>query len=807
MAARSRHRQGSLTPRSPAPYFPHRSVRAHSILGLALCLLACEDNGPEASPADLPPLDVPAFPDLPDAGPMGVPVGGPCEADEACVRGLCVHGVCSTVCARAEDCTEGTRCVQRGGTGRCTRGCGQMADCGSGEVCAVEGPDRGFCVAPGPGLPGSECETREDCSSWVCAGGRCLAPCEAGCGEEEACLELHTQSVCVGAGAGPAEAPCGRGEDCASGVCRGGRCSATCREGRCPDDRVCFLYESLALCERRCASSADCGDTGVCVAVGARRMCVTRGGGVGGEECARPEDCASGRCLLGTCAPNCEAGACGEGRACVEELAGAICRPAGSAPLGAECSGGEACASGLCGGGVCSVDCADGRCAEGSRCTRFADGDFCFQACTSDEDCPSVAFCDPSFTEGATCFWRGGAEDGARCARHLDCRSGRCAEGLCRSRCPDGRCPAGQRCLDFGTGAFCASEPLPGHAACDEGRDTCAPGLRCVAGRCMAACEEGVCPDGGVCGGARCYPGCEVDLDCRPGRRCNRFDLREGFCEAPGDQRDGAACSRSGDCLSGLCFEGRCAAACEGACPDGLCVGLGLGAWCLQAGSGELGAACEGGEECLSGLCAGRRCAGTCEEACCEVHLGAEFCLSSCTPGEDACAAEEVCAPTAGGTAGRCELRRAGAAAGEPCEALEDCELGLIACLDAGSGAICREACSLLADGGCEVDSVCVPLNGEQRVGACVPAGAGGDLASCERHDTCAAGRCLFNYLEGRCGRACLDDADCGESRCVDLVRDPAAPFRVCAPRCEGAGDCAEPLSCRRDLQGQGACY
>ena len=44
-----------------------------------------------------------------------------------------------------------------------------------------------------------------------------------------------------------------------------------------------------------------------------------------------------------------------------------------------------------------------------------------------DADCPSNAFCDPSFAEGPICFWRGTAEDGARCGRHLDCRSGRCA--------------------------------------------------------------------------------------------------------------------------------------------------------------------------------------------------------------------------------------------------------------------------------------------------------------------------------------------------------------------------------------------
>lgn len=786
---------------------------------LALVLLAaCDGGSGDAAAADAgdaasPPMDGAADAILDAAAAdAGREPGEPCQPG-GCRRGECVHGVCSTVCAADQDCGDPALvCVARGGAGRCTRRCATGADC-DGLVCAVDGPERGFCVAPGPGSPGAACEVREDCTGWICSGGVCLALCQDGtCGPGQACLPLHTQSVCVAAGAGADEAPCAAGADCATGVCRGGRCTAACPAGDCPNDRVCITYDGVRLCERRCADSADCAGTGLCVAAGVERLCVTRGPVAAGGACADDRDCADGHCAAGTCAPPCDASGCAPGRACVADIGGATCRPAGPAPLGGTCAQHGDCATAFCAAGTCSVACADGApCPAGLRCTRFADGEFCFASCRRDEDCPSPAYCEVDFAEGATCFWRGPGAPGDACAAHRDCASGRCA-GVCLEPCPGGRCAAGTRCRDFGTGPFCCAEPLPFGAACDA-EDACASGLSCVVGRCLPACGAG-CPRGTVCKDGHCHPACAADDDCRPGRRCNYFDLPVPFCEAPGERPAEAPCALSAQCASGLCFDGRCRSPCAAGCePATACVRLAGGGWCLPAGDAPIGAACAENASCADGICVGRRCAGPCVDGACPADTtcrrlrGGDFCVHPCDPAaQTGCGPGEVCSPQ-----GRCALAGGGAAPGEACERLDDCAEDAAACLDAGEGARCRAPCPVGAAGACPADAACAPI-ATGWPGACVPAGAAGDLAPCAAHGDCESGWCLTGYLGGRCGRPCDPAQDtCGAgARCVDLARDPLNPFYTCAPRCADAGGCPPGLACRLNPthgEGAAACY
>ena len=770
---------------------------------LVLCLVGCDD-GDDAAVIDAAPPPADAARDVlatPDVQVPRVPPGEACVSDASC-EGPCVNGVCSPACGDDDDCGPGLACIERSGAARCTRTCGGSGDCAAGLLCVVRGPASGFCVAPGPGAGGVDCELREDCASWFCGAGRCLSTCaDGGCPAETTCLALHTQSVCIPAGDGADEAACAQGADCASGVCRGGRCTVSCAVGGdCPNDRVCLLYEALGLCERRCADSGDCGETGICAATGGRRLCETRGDGAAGAMCDRDRGCASGHCAAGECAAPCDPD-CPLGTACVRDISGAACRAAGAGAAGSACVAGDQCESGVCGGGRCGRDCeSDAECAEGARCASFANGRFCFPRCERSADCEAVAWCSLAFEGGPICFWRGAVEDGERCARDSDCESGRCHDGRCLPECPDGVCPAGRRCVDFGTGDWCVTPPLPALAACDRA-DDCAEGLTCTGGRCTPSCAES-CPAGTTCVDGACHPSCVDGGDCRPGRRCNRTDGVDGYCAAPGGLDVAAQCGRSAECASGLCFGGRCRPPCEAGCAGGdACLRLRDDAWCVPAGESDPGARCTTDRECASGLCIGRRCAVPCDAGCpagleCRALTTGDFCVSECVP-PGGCDPDEVCDPTSR----RCVLGGGGAGVGEVCETRDECVPEAAACVDSGDGARCRAWCS--ADFPCGGEEACVSVGG---VGACVPAGDGGGLASCDASRDCRGGRCLASYLDGRCFEPCA--AGCGEAQaCVDLARDPAAPVLACAPSCAVDGECEAPLRCRRTLEGSSACY
>lgn len=788
------------------------TARRLMLLLCAACALGACDDGPPtvavdaSAPVDATPPDADAIPT-----PSRKPPGALCAPGE-CARGSCVNGVCSALCARDADCDPATPlCVGRGGAGRCSARCASAADCAPGLVCAVVDVDAGICVAPGEGGAGAPCTSREDCASWFCAEGRCAGACDDGACADGRCVALHTQSICIPTGPAPAEAVCADGVDCASGVCRGGRCADVCPDGQCADDRVCLRYPTADLCERRCADSGDCGDSAVCLLVGRQRLCVTRGPAAAGERCDAHADCASGRCDLGQCSAPCVDGDCPPGTACVVDIAGPACRPAGPAAAGARCEAGPVCASGVCGGGVCTADCAAGACPEGTRCAAFADGAFCFPACAADADCPGPAFCDARFEAGPICFWRGPADTGDACADHRDCASGRCAEGRCLAACT-AECPAGQRCVSIGPGRFCAAPPLPEDAACDPG-DDCADGLACVAGRCLPDCAAG-CPALSGCLGARCHPRCADDLDCRPGRVCDR--LAGGLCVDPGAGGTGSTCASAADCADGLCLDGRCRGRCVAACPAGqACLGLGPERWCVPAGAGAVGDRCGRHADCGSGLCLGRRCAGPCDDGvpcpagtACRDRFGGRWCVGVCGP-DAPCGAGEVCDPAGDRYEGQCVAAPASPSVGAPCADDADCGPAAVGCADGADGRRCRAPCAVGGDD-CPAGEACAPramVAEDGALGGCVPAGAGDALAACGADGECGSGWCVEGYLDGRCGVPCRTDADCGPARCVDLARDPAAPLRVCARRCDGDADCAAPLRCRRDLAGDGACY
>ncbi|MFN3199640.1 MAG: hypothetical protein ACE366_14640 [Bradymonadia bacterium] len=804
----------------------HKIRWAPALLALAplfLVLWGCDDTS-DAAPADAAPPDAEiADVEPPDAARGPLPPGASCGQTLQCARGECVQGVCTEACETDDDCPELTpACLERADGQWCAGVCEGPGTCPGDQLCAVLGPSLGMCVAPGPGGAGDACTLAADCATWVCAEGQCLGACEAGeCPSGQACLPLHTQSVCVAAGDGLAEAPCAVGEDCRSGICRGGRCASACTETeRCEDDRRCVVFEQLALCERLCATSADCGESGVCVVSGGRRLCATRGALASGEPCERNLDCESALCDDGLCQQRCDAQTpCPPAETCLVDIAGGRCVDRGPVLVGADCRQDGECETGLCAAGRCMPACAEGSCPEGATCATFLEGAFCYPSCADDDDCPSSAYCSLSFPSGPICLLRGAASAGDVCAFDEQCISGTCLEGRCIAACDDGLCPAGAQCFDFARGPRCAApEARPAGAACEDEPEACAEGLLCTRGRCAPPCPEGLCPEGLLCRAGQCTPQCEVDLDCRPGFRCQRAQGLPGQCEQPGDVADGEACIDASMCASGLCLDGRCRPRCVAdTCEDGQrCVTLGPGAWCLAVGESAPGAVCETGDVCSSGICRGRRCTAPCgdggacpEMSTCTSVLGGEMCLFGCALGDASCAPEELCAPVSLDGTGVCALPEPEAApVGAECEAGPDCDASGWVCLDVGDGqgARCRAPCR--ADTlPCTDGEVCASVFQETPIGACLPQGEGAVMTPCEANSACATGICLTAYAGGRCSQLC-STAPCAEGqRCVNLTRDPLQPFMACAPGCDDTAECPEGLECRRDFTGVGACY
>jgi len=215
--------------------------------------------------------------------------------------------------------------------------------------------------------------------------------------------------------------------------------------------------------------------------------------------------------------------------------------------------------------------------------------------CLIDEQCDGgsceCGLCVALAAEGASC-------ETVACGAGLRCVEGTCAATLhagdaCTQLAPDdipGTCPANLRCVE----GICRTSAELRTAAegedCYSPRDYesplvfCAAGLEChfdradEPGTCVGAhaldepCDtggsHGLCPDGTLCHGPsddlRCRPYLDEGEECfpsgwgdpcGPGMVCANGD---SLCKVLFD--NGAACEADGDCESGFCSEGSCAA-------------------------------------------------------------------------------------------------------------------------------------------------------------------------------------------------------------------------------------------------------
>ncbi|MBM3204546.1 hypothetical protein FJZ48_01015 [Candidatus Uhrbacteria bacterium] len=595
-------------------------------------------------------------------------IGESCDDKNTfCAKGECRNGICA--CTANSQCAQGQTCdlasgkCVGGSPAMCGKPCGQGCTnlCGAGGSCTNFGDcmtglvcdNTGKCASTTPSTGSCSDFTRNGTETDVDCGGRCGATCG------------YLKQCAVNA-------------DCASGSCLNNTCQRAANTHTCNDG---FQNQN--------ESDVDCG--GVC------NPCVN------GRSCNSNADCASNRCLNGTCNPvnqvTCQDGVFNGAETDVD-CGGGVCPRCG---INKFCGGNADCLSGLCSSGRCVVvaSCNDG--------VRNQD--------ETDVDCGGVC---------AKCA------NGRNCGNANDCQSGAC-NGTCYTpqQPPQPSCNDGlrnQNETDVDCGGVCAK--------CANGK-FCSSNADCVNG----SCNGNICGGGNqclkLCGGCAppCIEGqsCGIDSDCRVGLVC-RTSGNTMTCQQPQNQcsngiRDGLetgidcggnnACSRcpngvacgvGGDCVSGNCQGGFCAQQQGGQCGS-------VGQACCANNT------CPGGGFCSNGTCTQNQGGGgaTCQDG---LHNNQE--------------SDTDCG---GPNCGRCSN-------GRRCQLNTDCVS--LTC----SGGFCANA-NTCNNGQTDVGETDVDCGGQSCAGCAF--GRVCKLSSdCQQGLSCVGGRC------GNQQQACANGAGCG---------------------------------------------
>ncbi len=649
----------------------------------------------------------------------------------------------------------------------------------------------------GTDTPAPQCATPLDCAAvpwvapcpgdWQCDAGVCVPVCAPQCDAASACALLPWGDACPGFWT------------CTGGYCDGQCNPAGCGDGVCDGPGGESASSCAADCNAPCSAGVDCGGYA---------WTLTCGG--------------HWDCPAGSCAPVCDATACGDGACAAGETAmscpldcASPCREPSDCldrPWPVRCGGRWACLAGLCTPSCEFVACGDGTCdVLGGESTVSCARD-CAPPCAQAGDCAGLPW-------------------GAQCQGTWQCQSGRCQPQCKAPGCGDGVCTAaagedGGSCPgDCHPGcttdaAGCLTLPwghdCPGHFAC--------VGARCAAVCDSAACGDGVCtaavgeslqscpadcmpqctgPEGCVmlnwplfctghwaCEDAGCVPLCEFD-DCGDGTCAGAAGESAGSCP-----RDcGARCTAPSDCLllpwtescggrwdcpSGLGCTPNCT---DGSCGNGRCEAA-LGESVASCAS-DCGALCETPADCLPQAwrvacpghweCTASRCAAHCE-------------LDACGDGN--------CDAAAGETAASCPPDCAA-----PCTGAADCagNLWYAGCDGAWQcrDGECRASCDAAHCG----DGLCDEPAGETPA-ACpadcripCPAGLGDCLGEpwrlpCTGRWACPTGDC----------EAVCDVVGCGDGICQsDAGEAPLSCPADCTANCVWTPDCIGlpwPLEC-----------
>jgi hypothetical protein len=457
--------------------------------------------------------------------------------------------------------------------------------------------------------------------------------------------------------------------------------------------------------------------------------------GICGNTCTPGQSCAGGSCQT-TCA-----GSTLCGTQCVNEQTDNANCGACSNPCvaGTVCSGGS-CRT-TCGGGLieCSEDagseCKDllsdsnncgscsNVCATGSVCSAGA----CVSQCTAPLiDCRNGCI-DPSTTDqncgaAGACGADGGSA-GISCATGLTC-----VGGVCLAVCIPGQIMCGGTCIDPSTSnAYCGAT-----AGC-TGAIACAPGTVCTGSVCKTSCNPGQI----VCGGTCVDPGTNLT-----------------FCGATSDC---TAASAGIHCPSGdVCTDGVCQVTCNPSFVDcnGTCIDPGSNTtYCgasADCATPNEGITCLAGYVCSSGICALRCQAGlvNCNGVCVNPLTDPDYCganstCANCLVGQCSCMAGDVCTGGGeGGAASTCQVSCLGTEV--------ECNGR---CIDPITDSF---FCGATPGGKCDRPSVPDAGNPDyEGVNCSTVAGA-----------TCAGGTCTCPAGDVTCGATCInpvtDNAYCG---------------------------------------------
>jgi hypothetical protein len=204
------------------------------------------------------------------------------------------------------------------------------------------------------------------------------------------------------------------------------------------------------------AGGNDASSNGSTTGAGGERPCVPEG------PCSTADDCCSGICDAGQCAPTC-------------------------LEVGTLCEFGASCCSGVCDAGRCAAPACR---PDGATCG--ASSECCAGTCTAGT-CGTGPTCKP---------------DGLACAGASECCSGQCTNAVCGPEVPtcggpNVPCSANAEC--------CSDQCVGGLCQCKTNGLACTTGGAC----CIGQCDHGLC-GASNCAHDACVPGGALNSGCSP---------------------------------------------------------------------------------------------------------------------------------------------------------------------------------------------------------------------------------------------------------------------------------------------------
>ena len=543
-------------------------------------------------------------------------LGQPCTASGQCTSTFCIDGVCcNNACA-------GTcqACNLAAAPGTCTPlPTGQQDQSATTTCVGAMQYCRASACAQDKKPNGALCGIGTDCGSGFCADGVCCdsactgtcqacnlagqvggcAPIAAGAPDNSAAITCPPPQYCDGAGACASGLRgnglrCTTGTDCGSGFCADGVCCNVACTDTC---RACNLGPLAGTCSLLTPGAIDANPTGACAApssCAAGGACAT-GRKSNGAVCTADRECGSNNCIDGVC---CESACAGKCRSCNNPTGTCTNARDGDDPR-TDCSGDGACGGTCNGRGACrypasGLKCRDagcqsdgyigtaGFCDGAGRCqfgtttdchgfVCFSDNgvDACRTDCATDPHCVARSYCD-------TAQCPPDLDNGERCDRDGQCKSGVCADGYCCDQhcgqCGSCNLPGKEGICDFtpaGTDPAhecidSASDPSGRCGGVCNGRGACEfPGAGTTCGTCKACDGSGKCSlapeDDQTCGDIDCDG---LDTTCR-----DYHDLRIRRCAALGSCKTANALATCTD-VTELCGPDAGPATDAGAPPD-----------------------------------------------------------------------------------------------------------------------------------------------------------------------------------------------------------------------------------------------